>query len=210
MPQGAKINKGEAMHHKIMALGLSCCVSLSLLGCGILPETSDGRAENLVDREGVDIVAADAGRQIAVLKDKASLERFCMSPAPDFSRTAGSQVMSALPTMGGGSIGLGSNTSKGALDLGGRDPAVLIARELLYRACELASNTQADPATERAIYDKFLAAIIEIAKTRTGPGSAPLATEPSTLPPVNVTPIQPRVRRQSTPYINPHDDGSGD
>lgn len=197
------------MRQKIVAWGLSCCISLSLVGCGGLPSSSDGRMENLIDREAVDIVAADAGRQLTFLKDKTT-ERFCMAPAPDFSRTAGSQVMGGLPTIGGGSIGLGSNTTKGSLDLGGRDPAVLIARELLYRACELATNTNADPATEREIYNRFLAAIIEIAKSRTGPGSAPLATEPSILPPVNVTPIQPRIRRQNDSTRNPHDDGSDD
>jgi len=165
---------------------------LLLSGCGSLPGTSDGKAETLIDREWIDVVAADAGRQLTYLKDRRGNERFCRGPGPDFSRTASSGTSIGVPTVAGGALGVGGNLSRGALELGGRDPVVLIARELLYRACELAANTNADPATEREIYSKFLAAIIEIAKSHSGAGSVPLASEPSSALPVTVAPNPPR------------------
>lgn len=154
----------------------------SLAACGSLPGVSDGKAEVLIDREGLDIVAADAGRQLTFMKDRKSTERICMGPPPDFSRTAGSGISLGVPTPSGGAMGVGRNLSQGALDLGGRDPALLMARELLYRACELASNTNADAATERSIYERFLRAIIEIAKYQQGAGSIPQGAEPVPAP----------------------------
>lgn len=173
---------------------LIACSACLLIGCSSLPSASDGRSESLIDRQGVDVVAADAGRQLTYFKDQGSQERFCHTPPPDFSRTAGSGTSVGLPTLAGGTAGIGSNLSKGSIDLGGRDPIVLISRELLYRACELATNTNADPATEREIYNKFLATLIEIAKSHTGQGAAPLASEPAPAAPVSATPNVPKVK----------------
>jgi len=188
-------------HLPLKRILIAGCTYL-LIGCGSLPGTSDGRSEYLIDRDGVDVVAADAGRQLTYFKDHLSKERFCHVPAPDFSRTAGSGTSVGLPTPAGGAVGVGSNLSKGALDLGGRDPVVLITRELLYRACELATNTNADPATEREIYNKFLAVLMEISKSHLGPGSTPLASVPPPTTPVIVVPNPPKLR--DSPSTDPY------
>jgi hypothetical protein len=151
----------------------------------MIPDASDGRAEKLIDRAGIDIVAGDAGRHFTYLKDQGTMERMCRGPEPDFSRTASGGISTAMPTIMGSVAAIGDAASKGSLDLGGRDPAVLITRELMYRACELAANTNADPATEREIYRQFLAAIIEISKNHAGTGSTPLAAEPNMPTPVS-------------------------
>lgn len=162
--------------------------ALTLFGCATSSSVSAGRAETLIDREGIDIIGSDAARHLAFIKNKDSIERLCLTPGPDFSRTAGSGVSLGLPTTSGGAVGVGENQSHGALDLGGRAPALLLARELMYRACELAANINADPATEREIYDKFLAAIVEISKSQVGAGTAALEAEPIPAPPVAATP----------------------
>lgn len=180
-------------------------MGLALSACGVLPSASDEKSEFLIDRQGVDVIAADAGRQLTYLKDQGAKERFCRGPLPDFSRTAGTSASLGVPTTTGATLGVGNSLSKGTLDLGGRDPLVLIARELLYRACELATNTNADPATEREIYNRFLAAVVEISKVHLGSGSSPLASEPNPQPPIYTSP-PPVIRRPyKIPRGNPHD-----
>ncbi len=159
-----------------------------LFGCASVNSISSDKTETLIDREGIDIIAADASRRLAFIKDRDTAERLCLAPGPDFSRTAGHGVNLGLPTTAGGAVGIGESQSRGALDLGGRAPALLIARELLYRACELARNINADPATEREIYSQFLNAIVEIAKVQQGAGTAALGDEPTLAPPVAATP----------------------
>jgi hypothetical protein len=102
----------------------------------------------------------------------------CRSPSPDFAVTASEGVsIVGLPLAGG--RGIGQDASEGALALGGRNPEVLVAREFMYRACELALNINADAKTTRDIYTKFLQAIKDIAQSQTGTGTAALAGVPA-------------------------------
>lgn len=183
-----------------------------LFGCASVNSMSSDKAETLIDREGIDIIAADASRRLAFIKDRDTAERLCLAPGPDFSRTAGHGVNLGLPTTAGGAVGIGENQSRGALDLGGRAPALLIARELLYRACELARNINADPATEREIYNRFLDAIVEIAKTQQGAGTAALGDEPNLAPPVAATPnaLIPNKKLKGHTAIRGKDDSDDD
>lgn len=157
-------------------IGCYVLAASALSGCA---NSSPGsrRSETVIDRAGVDIVASDSTRQLTYLKERGSTERFCRGPGADAVTTA-SQGVSAQVPLTGSSLGIGEESTKGAVDLGGRNPAVLMARELMYRACELASNTNADAATERQIYLQFLQAIATISKGQTGTGIAALASEP--------------------------------
>jgi hypothetical protein len=157
---------------------LSCCVlgALTLAGCAGSPSTR--QKETVIDRGGVDIIASDSTRQLTYLKERNSTERFCRGPGADSISTASEGVSLQLP-LRGSSAGVGEETTSGAVDLGGRNPAVLITRELMYRACELASNTNADGATERQIYMQFLQAVAAISKVQLGTGIAAFASEPA-------------------------------
>jgi len=179
------IMRAFSNHLRLTILMAGCAVLLG--GCGSIA-VSDNKPDVLIDRQGIDVVAGDAGRHFTYFKDKDTAERFCRGPEPDFSRSGERGISGGVPTMAGGTIAVGANASKGSLDLGGRDPAVLLARELMYRACELARNTNADPQTERDIFLKSLAAIVEIAKSHAGAGSAALASAPTPPPAVNVVP----------------------
>lgn len=170
-----RINKPSV---KALEKVIGCCVlaASALSGCA---NSSPGsrRSETVIDRAGVDIIASDSTRQLTYLKERGSTERFCRGPGADAVTTT-SQAVSAQVPLTGSSVGLGEESTKGAVDLGGRNPAVLIARELMYRACELASNTNADAATERQIYLQFLQAIAIISKVQIGTGIAALSFEP--------------------------------
>jgi hypothetical protein len=70
------------------------------------------------------------------------------------------QLNLSIPANGGESLGGGGNQT--GLSLGGGTPTVLITRELMHRACELAANINADSENSVAIYATFLQAIKDI------------------------------------------------
>ncbi len=150
-------------------------------GCLSLPQ--EPRKDTLFDRDGIDAILAASDRRVMIIKDHASTERVCLAPGPDYSVTSSRGVDVG---MGGGlPVGpkqtehFGGDVSRGALSLGGRNPGVLIARELMYRACELSMNLNADAATTIKIYIRSLEPIEKIAPSETGSGSASVAAMPA-------------------------------
>jgi hypothetical protein len=80
---------------------------------------------------------------------------------------------------GGKTVGLGEGASRGTVALGGRDPAVLIAREMLYRACELSINLNLNTADALRLHRDVLDAIVKVSGVQTGTGSSALADTPA-------------------------------
>ena len=149
----------------------SFCVTLMALlsGCGTVTGVVGGgtKGHEVVDRQGLDLVVEDSSRKTTVIKDKNSAERFCRSPNPDFASGQSNAVSVGLPN--GPSVG----TSAGAMidSLGGRSPGLLITRELLYRACELSLNLDANADLSKEIYWKFLSVVETALKMQLGPGA---------------------------------------
>lgn len=111
-------------------------VCLWLAGCGTLKGTS-GSTVQLVDRDGVDMIAAPAGHVSVMIKDGSSRERVCGGRLPD--AIMDSSVGLSLPAR---SVGVGTTNTD--LALGGRNPQVLIVREL-RRSSSLMPNATANP-----------------------------------------------------------------
>ncbi|MFT5899903.1 MAG: hypothetical protein ACI97K_002568 [Glaciecola sp.] len=134
-------------------------VSTALLsGCSTMgPGT---KVEQVVERNGVDMALIPATYREVYFSPSVSKEKYCRAPDPDFSVQQSDQLNLSLPMNGGESIGGGEKQT--GLNLGGRSPAVLITRELMYRACELASNINADDKTTIDIYSAFLEGIKDI------------------------------------------------
>ena len=158
-------------------------IATLLTGCGTASKLvgNDDRGHYLYNRQGVDLLVEDASRKTTVLKDRNSSERFCRSPNPDFASGQSNAV--SLGLANGPSIG----TSTGAQidSLGGRSPALLITRELMYRACELALNLDANTELTKEIYWKFLGTVELAIKNQTGvgvPGSTVSTSATVTLP----------------------------
>jgi len=179
--------------------GYGLLILWTLSGCSSPPGGSR-QSETLIDRGGVDIIAADSTRQLTYLKERNSTERFCRGPGADSLNTGSEGVSVALP-IAGRSVGLGEQRTSGGIDLGGRNPALLITRELMYRACELASNTNADPVTERQIYLQFLQAVISISKNQLGTGVAGLVADP--VAPAMQGPLPASSTSMDTPFPTP-------
>lgn len=166
-----RLQNSRSFHFPILV-----CALLSLSACADGTLFDSGDKSTVLERDGLDVILDDAGKQAFVFKHVQGIEKFCRSPSPDFALTASEGVSLSV---GSSQEGVGEDASKGALALGGRNPEVLVARELMYRACELALNINADPQTTRNIYTEFLAAIERIAKSQTGQGVAPLDGTPA-------------------------------
>lgn len=133
--------------------------ALLATGCTSLTGTRTG---TMYDRDGVDIIADASEARFAWVKPMSSNERFCLAPDPDtaLSTTASSGIDIKLPAKG--STDDQFNASETVKDLAGRTPPIVLLRELMYRACEMSSNTNANTEDTRAIYAQFIQAANQI------------------------------------------------
>lgn len=143
-----------------------------LSGCGVGSLFDSQPAAQVFDRDGVDVVSEPTDRRATFFKDIKSTERFCRTPGPDYAVTASEGVSLGIGLPTGGAKQVGEDAGQGALSLGGRNPEVLLAREMLYRACELSLNINADGPTTQKIYARFLKAIEAVSSSQTGTGTA--------------------------------------
>ena len=132
-----------------------------------------------IERSGLDVVLVGEGQRAAFFKDGGTFERFCAAPESDVADVYGSGV-SLGASEGSIEEALGFSRSESAVALGGRNPATLLTRELLYRACEMSLNINADGPTTEAIYDRFLKAILEITAQQKSGGSGTAAVASGT------------------------------
>ena len=162
--------------------------ALMISGCGTFDVLSSAdkkiKDHHLYERQGIDILVESSILKTTVIKDKDSFERICRSPNPDFAsgETSGVSVgLSKGPTIG---------TSSGAMidSLGGRSPAVLITRELMYRACEMTLNLQATPDLSKEIYWRFLTTIELTIKSQTGAGAQSSSVTSNSNAPLTMAP----------------------
>jgi hypothetical protein len=132
-----------------------------LSGCAGIVAAPGTTEKELVERDGVDVALIPAAYREVYFSQTTSEDRHCRAPDPDFTVQQSDQLNISLPIDGEDSVGGGETQS--SMNLGGRTPTVLLTRELMYRACELAVNTNANQETSIAIYDKFLNVIMVLA-----------------------------------------------
>lgn len=161
-----------------MQPAVAVVAAVALGGCAALAPPPSG---TLFERGGVSVLAIPDTVRETYFNDPQSAERHCRAPSADSVVAATDSISLDAPTAAAAAasahaISLGASNS--ALALGGRNPAVLIARELLYRACELTSNLDLPPDKTLAVYERFLLAIERISEKQTGAGSLPMASAP--------------------------------
>ena len=164
------------MKHALVMKGLIRIglVSLILSGCaGLQPPGS--KPETLVERDGVDIAIIPASYREVYLAPRNSNERHCRSPDPDFTVQSSEKLTLSDSVAGSHSDDVGFGEGQAAMTLGGRTSTLLIARELMFRACELASNVDADTETTRAIYTEFLEAIKALSMQQQAVGTSSMS-----------------------------------
>lgn len=201
-------------------------VSISSATAGCVSFQSNASKHSVVDRGGLDIVIEDASKKATIFKDPSSTERYCRTPNPDYAAAKGAGV--SIPTGIGSSVGLQSG---GSVDsLGGRSPSVLIAREMMYRACEMSLNLNADKDLTIEIYKTFMGIISEAMRSQTEDGvgsssarapameptngpvssssgpphySAPLSASAPPIPPPHISPPSSAPPRTTSPSLPP-------
>lgn len=135
-------------------------IFISLLVLGTLTSCSAHKHSiNKLEGDGMTMIHTPSDMQTSYVKSKESYVRFCTETDVDFSKTKSSGF-----TLGASGESIGDESAQGALTLGGRDPAVLIARELMFRACEFILNVNADQRLGLKVYAGTLDSIIKITK----------------------------------------------
>ncbi|HFC30403.1 MAG TPA: hypothetical protein ENJ44_05105 [Oceanospirillales bacterium] len=106
----------------------------------------------------------------AYFKDFNSMEKFCASRGSDSISVSQQEFQLGVSALDK-SDNIGEESGSGAIALGGRSPTVLITRELMYRACELTLNINADNDKTLEIYKIFLDYVLKIVKNEHDIGS---------------------------------------
>lgn len=130
------------------------------------------QAKTHVQEHGMTAISYPESHRIAFLKRNDEIEHLCAGPGID----AVSSTMGGLTIGVGGVAGsdekIGNTNETVETGLGGRDPAVLIAREILFRTCETIMNHELSPDQAIDLYKVSLDAITSIAQSQTEKGTA--------------------------------------
>lgn len=107
---------------------------------------------DISDLDGSHVVTVTAALSQSFVRDGNTSLIICSQPPPDaaFDETEGGYVSMTIPNMGteSGSETEGSND----VEMAGRTPAVLITREMFFRACEFSSNFNLSPEDATKVY----------------------------------------------------------
>lgn len=132
------------------------------------------------------MIAAPAGHVSLMIKSKTSDERICGGRMPDAIMDSSGGV--SLPIKG---VGVGTTNTD--LALGGRNPQVLIVRELLYRLCEISLNSELAPKEVVELYKDTLPLVSMALKTSmTGTAALSVVGENPNLNPASSLVPQPQ------------------
>lgn len=145
-------------------------VALFLTGCAIKPPIAKSEQFKI---GGIDVLSTSAEQQLALFHAPENVVKGCLAPQPDAVATFGEKV-----SLGIKGTSIGESESDGAAVLGGRGPAALIARDLLFRACELSLNYKLSKDEALQLYRETLISIEKVTSTRSRSGSASLSATP--------------------------------
>jgi hypothetical protein len=152
---------------------------LKMIFCGFLIVSLAGcqswkmRENTKQTVDGVSVLHSSGAEQFSYIKKHKTLVRLCTETDVDVSSTASGGL-----TLSAKGASVGDTSSKGAVVLGGRDPTVLIARELMFRACELTLNANLKPEDASKIYMGTLNVLVSMIDFHTGGGTQSVAVGP--------------------------------
>lgn len=130
--------------------------SLTQIGCSNVSRENNLKIQSIPEQSS--IVYANAEHRMMMISDPKSFRRFCAEPAPDASISITDSESEKVDVLGKEEK-MGDTTSEVASSLGGRNSTVLLARDILYRACELLANTNANFMQSREIFLQSLKTI---------------------------------------------------
>ncbi len=144
-------------------------------GCSAMQ--SEPSKISVIERDGISALFNTSDIKMTFIKGPLTKDRFCAARETDVADTSSAGVSLGASLGIGGVEGVSEGRTQGALSLGGRDPAVLIVREMMYRACELSINHNADITQSMEIYTHFMNATKDLISNQTGAGQAALGQQ---------------------------------
>ena len=129
---------------------------LMLPGCGGVDFIPKLDTEPM-DKSGV--VYGTGSLSTTIVQDRQNLQKFCLGRGGDaaFEQSESGDIAVSLVSIGNSSSESAEESeSSGEEEMSGRTPAVLMTRELFYRACELMMNAQLDKTESIQIFNNVL------------------------------------------------------
>ena len=118
------------------------------------------QSSTIIERDGISAVEVPPDRKVAFIKRKDTNLYWCAPRQGDIADTSGAGV--SLGDTSSSEETATEQSGQGVVTLGGRTPDVLLSREFMFRACELALNTNATQEESLDIYKRFLDSLEKI------------------------------------------------
>ena len=152
-------------HMRYFAVVLSVA-SVAVAGCSAFYEPKPH--ETHLNRESALSSTASLAHTFVINKKTSFVT--CMQPQPDAAFSQGSSDAFSLQILnfGTGNDKLGASEKSQEIELTGRTPAVLMARELFFRMCEFSRNNELDKAEATELYDKTLDIVKQVWSVEAG------------------------------------------
>lgn len=153
-------------------------LTFSLLSIAFLfTACSNSSTPNITTHGGLNTFTVTEDTETSLIKSPDSLQKFCAARESD-AISSQETGFSLGFGMGGTKEKIGTTSGNGALSLGGRDPLVLITRELMYRVCELSLNHNLSKEETLELYKHFLDKLIMMAPLTKANGAASAGIAP--------------------------------
>ncbi|HEX6102942.1 MAG TPA: hypothetical protein VF031_07850 [Alphaproteobacteria bacterium] len=160
------------MPRALWGVSSALALAVALFGCGGNQEEA---RPLVIGKSGLDLVSYTGTTRGAYIWPADGGRHVCAEPPPDLGLTTAREISAnlkaaaqTLGNIGAPSIDAGgaAKLSSAAIELAGRSQLVLLAREFLYRECELAANFSKDDARYTLLagqYDKILGVVVTLA-----------------------------------------------
>jgi hypothetical protein len=106
--------------------------------------------------ESQEILSHTASVKNTFVFDRESPLIFCAEPPPDAAFTQTMDIDFSFALVGSGGDSGDEREESAEMEMDGRTPPIMLARELLYRLCEFSKNHQIDTATAIDLYKQNL------------------------------------------------------
>jgi hypothetical protein len=160
------------MPRGLWGVSWTLAAAIALFGCG---RNQEEARPLVIGKSGLDLVSYTGTTRGAYIWPADGGRHVCAEPPPDLGLTTAREIAAnlkaaaeAIGGVGAPSIEAGGTAklSSAAIELAGRSQLVLLAREFLYRECELAANFSKEDERYRLLaaqYDKILQVIQTLA-----------------------------------------------
>ena len=155
------------------SIGYAALALLFASGCAANP--FEDRV-HVVSAGGLDVITYNSELDVAIQRTSSADGRYCLSP-----RTDAVPLQSVGLALSERQIGGSDASGDGAATLGGRSPAVLITREVMYRTCQFSLNNDMTPAQALSLYQRALSTVQAIAAAENQPGTQPVAEQAASM-----------------------------